>query len=160
MISAAKRAANRANAQKSTGPRTAAGKRRSSQNARRHGLAGGLDLADLRDIADLARMFGDPQPHVQALAGQIAVAQNALDRARRARVELLARAEAGDMGPEQVGHLAAIERYERRARALRKRALLRYAATPRLFSMRAAVLRNWRNKRVTEQTQLRKRSHG
>ena len=35
-------AANRANAQRSTGPRTAVGKMRSSRNAFRHGLSGPL----------------------------------------------------------------------------------------------------------------------
>ncbi len=39
MTSEAKRAANRANAKKSTGPRSPAGKARASQNARRHGLS-------------------------------------------------------------------------------------------------------------------------
>lgn len=38
MISRARLRANRANAQKSTGPKTARGKRRSSQNAVQHGL--------------------------------------------------------------------------------------------------------------------------
>lgn len=38
VVSEAKLAANCRNAQKSTGPRTAAGKKRSSQNARKHGL--------------------------------------------------------------------------------------------------------------------------
>src|SRR5689334_19539946 len=38
-ISARKLSANRANAQKSTGPRTKAGKARSSQNALKHGLS-------------------------------------------------------------------------------------------------------------------------
>ena len=39
MTTEAKRAANRANAQKSTGPRSSEGKARASQNATRHGLA-------------------------------------------------------------------------------------------------------------------------
>ena len=39
MISEPKRAANQANAKRSTGPRTPAGKSQSSRNARRHGLA-------------------------------------------------------------------------------------------------------------------------
>ncbi len=38
VVSEAKLAANRRNAQKSTGPRTAAGKKSSSQNARKHGM--------------------------------------------------------------------------------------------------------------------------
>jgi hypothetical protein len=38
-------AANRANAQQSTGPKTEAGKRRSSLNAFRHGLTGQVHIA-------------------------------------------------------------------------------------------------------------------
>jgi hypothetical protein len=37
-VSARKRAANRRNARRSTGPRTTAGKARSARNGRRHGL--------------------------------------------------------------------------------------------------------------------------
>jgi hypothetical protein len=40
MASARQRAANRENAKRSTGPRTAAGKRRSSRNSQTHGLTG------------------------------------------------------------------------------------------------------------------------
>ena len=47
MISAEKLAANQANAQNSTGPQTAAGKSKSSQNARTHGFcAKDLLIAD------------------------------------------------------------------------------------------------------------------
>lgn len=43
-------AANRANANKSTGPRSQAGRARSSQNARRHGLSIRCDLQDDCDL--------------------------------------------------------------------------------------------------------------
>ncbi len=58
-ISERKRAANRANAKKSTGPKTPAGKRISSQNARTHGLTA-LTLPLLaRDRARLQRLADD-----------------------------------------------------------------------------------------------------
>ncbi len=44
-VSDGKVAANRANAQSSTGPKTEAGKRRSSLNAFRHGLTGQIHIA-------------------------------------------------------------------------------------------------------------------
>ncbi len=49
--------ANRRNAQKSTGPRSAAGKARSSQNARRHGLLSREILLVGENIDDLAAMI-------------------------------------------------------------------------------------------------------
>jgi hypothetical protein len=165
MISPAKLAANRANAKKSTGPRSAAGKRRSSQNARRHGLSTPPDAVGIRDIAALARIFADPQPHVRVLATQIAVAQQALERARGARLGLFAQAEAGDTRPEHIRRLAAIEDYERRARTRLKRALLRYNAAIRLFSAAPAMLRTGETKRAPKKLaakshSLGKRSHG
>jgi hypothetical protein len=45
MVSERQIAANRRNAQKSTGPRSVAGKRRASRNAYRHGLAAGVGQA-------------------------------------------------------------------------------------------------------------------
>jgi len=46
---------NRANAQHSTGPRTAAGKRRSSLNALRHGLTGQIVVMPSEDLATYQR---------------------------------------------------------------------------------------------------------
>ena len=55
-------AANRRNAQKSTGPRSAAGKRRASRNAYRHGLAAGTGHAQTGAV------------EIEALASEIAAA--------------------------------------------------------------------------------------
>lgn len=70
MATAAQIAANRRNAQKSTGPRTAAGKKRSSQNARKHGLFSRAALPDgpLTESSKafqsfLNGMFEEWQPH-------------------------------------------------------------------------------------------------
>ena len=52
MISPRKLAANRANARRSTGPRTREGKRRSSRNALKHGLS----VRIAADPAELAAM--------------------------------------------------------------------------------------------------------
>jgi len=51
MASEKQLAANRANAQKSTGPRSEAGKRRSSLNAVRHGLSGQVVVLPEEDVA-------------------------------------------------------------------------------------------------------------
>jgi hypothetical protein len=149
MISAARLAANRANAQKSTGPKTAAGKlraarnaqkstgptsaagkMRSAQNARRHGLT----LSALREpafapaVAELGHAIAGAGSGSQviALAMRIAAAQIDLMRARCARLDLLA-AEPFDNIPR----LAAIDRYERLARTQRKHAIRAFYAAAR-----------------------------
>lgn len=63
MASDRQRAANRRNAQRSTGPRSAAGKRRSSQNALRHGLAAqlGSDPAHDRRVEALTKILTGPE---------------------------------------------------------------------------------------------------
>lgn len=68
MTSERKREANRANAQASTGPKTAKGKKRSALNARRHGLNMSLlhdpllgPLAE-KHVEELATQFAGPSP--------------------------------------------------------------------------------------------------
>src|SRR3984893_9753132 len=59
MISETKRAANRRNAARSTGPRSGAGKKRAGQNALRHGLAISLrqDPATWAEIERMAKLI-------------------------------------------------------------------------------------------------------
>lgn len=63
MTSDRQRAANRRNAQRSTGPRSAAGKKRSRLNALRHGLSAQLggDPAHDRRVEALAKILAGPE---------------------------------------------------------------------------------------------------
>ena len=88
--------ANRRNAQRSTGPRTAAGKTRSSANALRHGLTAARAMVLPDESADAFERFRngvaadlDPQGMLQAaLAERIATLLWRLDRAARLEAEL------------------------------------------------------------------------
>jgi hypothetical protein len=145
MTSAAKIAANRRNAQRSTGPRSAAAKARVSRNALRHGLAsrkGQPDQAVAEQIEVLARDFaaGSGHPVEQELAHRAADAQFEIVRLRRRKIDLVNRAATkrpqtttANSGSKH-GHaavafaqksktLAAFDRYERRALSKRDRAL-------------------------------------
>ena len=78
--------ANRRNARKSTGPRSASGKKRASRNALKHGLTTPISGAVVtREIEALARQIaGDPEDRLRmALARDAAEAQLDLDRVQR-----------------------------------------------------------------------------
>ena len=85
--------ARRRNAKNSTGPRSAAGKRRVSQNALRHGLSVPLHLdpAETPRIQNLARHIAtdSDNEHLRGLTEQIAEAQLEILRVRQARQKLL-----------------------------------------------------------------------
>jgi len=70
-----KNQANKANAQRSTGPRTAAGRRRAAQNARAHGLSVPLDVhameAKVQQIASLLEGEGAKDVQARELAVKI-----------------------------------------------------------------------------------------
>ena len=153
MTSPAKIAANRRNARRSTGPRSAAGKARARRNAFRHGLAtpASLDRAAMDRIDGLVfaltRDFS-PQREFE-LATLAAEAQAEIERVRQAKVSMVNRAcahlrdeggrlsSAGERaamafaGKTEI--LMACERYERRAISRRNRALQGLAKLQREF---------------------------
>ncbi len=91
-----KSAANRANAQKSTGPRTPAGKAAVAQNARRHGLSGPFSILAHEDRDEFQKLldgyraeFKPVSLHESFLVEEMAQARWTLARARRIEAHLL-----------------------------------------------------------------------
>jgi hypothetical protein len=129
MTSLRRRYANRLNARASTGPRTAAGKARAAQNARKHGLRVPAlhDPEKTRNIAELARKLAGPTADAQRFeaACRLVAAQIDLLDIRETRLPLLARA-LEDCAA--IKSLATLDRYESDARSLRKSAARRLAA--------------------------------
>ena len=119
-------AANRINAQASTGPKTAGGKSRAAQNARRHGLSLSVAVNPLfaDQVTALAHKFvgRSCDSEVCELAYEAAAAQIDLARIRWARHDLLSRGDEVDY-EELAKQLIRIDRYERRALSRRKFAI-------------------------------------
>ena len=121
MTSDRKIESNRKNAQKSTGPRSEAGQRRSRRNALRHGLsvAIGSDPSFGEDIKRLAGTLaqGRSGPNIGEFAHQAAVAEIDLLRIRKLRA-LRFKAVLGNPETRLDDHseldeeLAKLERYE------------------------------------------------
>jgi hypothetical protein len=119
-------AANRANAKRSTGPKTKRGRHASSRNAFRHGLSCPLPMDETvsLDVDNLVRMLvhegtDDDQA---AAARQVAQAQADLSRVRMARVRLMASLDLVRCNVSELRRLMVIDRYERIARAKRRMA--------------------------------------
>ena len=84
MASSAQTGANRRNAQKSTGPKSAAGRRASSQNAKRHGITGKAKESDIYTAAEsfgFGGDAGDPQS-LKLAAAQLRINQINAERDR------------------------------------------------------------------------------
>jgi len=144
MTSEAKIAANRRNAQRSTGPRTALAKARVRRNGLRHGLAARV-VGDPTEATEVDRAAAaicgpeaDPLEREQALI--VAEAQVILKRVRRVRAQLMEQmsqvpptqdldapdttsTSVVDLSAPYVDQLLRLERYERRALSRRKRAV-------------------------------------
>lgn len=111
--------ANRANAKRSTGPRTVAGKAASSQNARRHSLTLSCDGRDEhaeRLLDAIEQLSGGGEETIAVRA------QMNLWRIRNVRTEML-RALLDEPSNTGMKRIMNLERYERAARAKWKRCL-------------------------------------
>jgi hypothetical protein len=122
-------AANRANAKRSTGPKTAAGKLRSSRNSFRHGLSAPAiwdpaASAKMDLIAgDLASSKAARDPRTSA--AEFAEAQMEVLRIRAIRNEQwasISQQEDEEFNPKDLKRLAALDRYERYALTKRRKA--------------------------------------
>jgi hypothetical protein len=121
MASALQRAANRANANRSTGPKTPAGKLRSSRNALKHGLSdlvfspnGENREAFCSESCRRERQHGPSSDLVQS--------QSALSHIRLIRANLIA-AVLEDRSARAIKQLKSLDRYERVALRKRKKAM-------------------------------------
>jgi hypothetical protein len=119
--------ANRANAQRSTGPRTAAGKLISSRNAYRHGLSRPmpLDLPSAAEVNFIAlELAGEHATAARlASAADFATAQMELLRIHAIRSDQFAKVDLSDSSNlREIERLAALDRYERYGLTKRRRA--------------------------------------
>jgi hypothetical protein len=119
-------AANRANAKRSTGPKSRAGKTVSSRNAYRHGLSSPspLDadlLAKIHTIANALVGEGASEEHLKTAAAFVQ-AQLELLRIRSTRIGMMETLECGFNNVAGLRRLAALDRYERYSLTNRRRA--------------------------------------
>jgi len=93
MTSPRKIAANRANAQRSTGPRSAAGKASSRRNATKHALSVPVSALPgfAQEVAQLAKQLAEGRENYLVQEAATRVAEAAIDvfRVRRARLQIL-----------------------------------------------------------------------
>jgi hypothetical protein len=123
-------AANRANAMRSTGPKTVAGRLKSSRNAFRHGLSGPArsDPMTLAKVDDIAHVLAGEQATEDQLTSvaDFTRAQLELLRIRSTRTELMAKIDLNDNNLQELRRLVALDRYERYALTKRRRASIKW----------------------------------
>jgi hypothetical protein len=118
--------ANRANARLSTGPKTLAGKQKSSRNAYRHGLSGPLRLDPMisAKVQNIAHALAGEKANEDRLtsAADFMLAQLDLLRIRSALTALMEKIELNDVSTQELRRIAALDRYERYGLTKRRRA--------------------------------------
>ena len=120
MASEQQRAANRANAKRSTGPKTPAGKLRSSRNALKHGLSA-LVFSPNRDReAFCSESYKGERQHGSSM--DLVQSQSTLSHIRLIRANLIA-AVLEDPTVRAIKRLRSLDRYERAALRKRKKAM-------------------------------------
>ena len=117
-------AANRVNAERSTGPRTAKGKRASSRNAYRHGLSRPLPFVPDPTVEAIAQAVLGEHPGEERLlfAAEFAQAHLELLRIRATRADMIMAIKWDHPGAQPLRQLASLDRYERYAQTKRRRA--------------------------------------
>ncbi len=123
-------AANRANAMCSCGPKTMAGRLKSSRNAFRHGLSGPArsDPVTSAKVDAIAHALAGEHATEDRLtsAADFARAQLELLRIRSIRTELLAKIDLSEDNLQELQRLVALDRYERYAFTKRRRASVKF----------------------------------
>jgi hypothetical protein len=118
-------AANRANALRSTGPKTAVGLARSSRNAVRHGFSCPFpsDPVTLATVDALAQVLAGKEAVEDAMSGaEFAEAHLELLRIRSTRTALISKIDFVNCDTHKLRRLVALDRYERYAHTKRRRA--------------------------------------
>jgi hypothetical protein len=117
-------AANRRNAERSTGPRTAAGKSISSHNAFRHGLSlAPDDDASKVQIDQLTQAIIQKEPTLELSdAHEWASAHLELHRIKRVKSALLDNLDLSAIDPMHLKDIVATDRYAARAQTKRRKA--------------------------------------
>lgn len=137
-------AANRRNAKRSTGPRSEEGKRRSSQNARRHGLSvpsvhsdSSVDAIE-QFVTALLSGYSRQQDELRPVARLLAAAEAELARIRSVRRDLFRSMDTDNTvrAPGEVSKIATaldniskLSRYEKGARSRREKAIRKWLLT-------------------------------
>ena len=107
--------ANRANARRSTGPKSAAGKRRSRKNAYRHGFAAMSSAEFAQEVDRRAQEIagGQKDPITLEYARQVADADVSLQRVRQSRAAWIQRTYVTGCLTEPHPHVEALQNYRR-----------------------------------------------
>lgn len=139
MTSQAKILANRKNAQRSTGPRTGAGKLNSRRNARKHGLSVSLDTNDptVEELTAVMTVVSRSSEEAWEIVRSMAKQRCELMRAQQTRVDIINRHMPQNDEIQMLSHeqrialavrdalpeIKAIDRYEKRAFSQLKKTL-------------------------------------